>query len=99
MCERKLVEDLEGMVARWTKASQIGEFLMAVSDAFPEDERVPEVAWWLVWVSGTVRQLDPLSDPFSVPKIVEPDRLPSSDAQQGRGPTLARSAAAFRNPP
>jgi len=76
--ERKLGEDIEGMAARWTKACQIGEFLMAVSEASPEEERVPELNQWLEWASGYVRRLDPLSDPYSVPKIVEPDRLPPS---------------------
>ena len=79
--ERKLGEDLEGMAVRWTKACQIGEFLMAVSDAFPEEERIPEFTQWLEWASGYVRRLDPLNEPYSVPKIVEPDRLPTSDSR------------------
>lgn len=69
------------MEPRWTKACQVGEFLMAVSDVFPEEDRVPEVNRWLQWASGYARRLDPLSDPFSVPKIVEPERLPTLESR------------------
>ena len=54
---------------------------MAVSDVFPEEDRVPEVNRWLQWASGYARRLDPLSDPFSVPKIVEPERLPTLESR------------------
>ena len=54
---------------------------MAVSDAFPEERRVPEVTHWPDWASAYVRRLDPLGEPLTVPKIVEPDRLPTPDAR------------------
>ena len=58
-------------------------FLRAVSDVFPEEERIPEFTRWLEWASGYARQLDPLSDPYSVPNIMELalDRLPTSESR------------------
>jgi len=75
--EQKLVEDLEEMATNWDRANRIGEFLMAVGDAFPEESRSPRVTAWLDWATRYVRRLDPLSAPDSVPKLLEPDRLPN----------------------
>ena len=74
--ERKLGEDLEAMAARWNKASEIEAFLMAVDEAFPEETRRPEVSAWLEWATGYARRLDPLSDPGTVPKLLDPEQLP-----------------------
>lgn len=71
--ERRLREDLESMAAKWAKACQIGEFLMAVDEAFPEDIRSPDMTAWLDWAGAYARDLDPLGEPESVPKSVEPD--------------------------
>jgi len=71
--ERKLGEDLEKMASRWKGANQIGEFLMAVDEVFPEEIRSAELAAWMDWAAAYVLHLDPLSDPESVPKFIEPD--------------------------
>ena len=84
MYEQKLVEDLEEMANRWDRANRIGEFLMAVGDAFPEDARSPEVNAWLDWATKYVRRLDPLSEPGHVPKLLEPERLPREPATNSR---------------
>ncbi len=77
--ERKLGEDLEAMADRWNKASEIEAFIVAVGEEFPEKTRNPEVRAWLEWASGYARRLDPLSDPGSVPKLLDPEQLPRAE--------------------
>jgi len=71
--QHALVEDLDEMVARFERARAIRAFLHALEVAVPHQERTAKFAEWVEWAEARAAELDPLTDPQSVAKVVKLD--------------------------
>ena len=83
--QRALVEDLDKMVARHERASQLRAFLHALDIAVPRQERTAGFAEWVDWAEARAADLDPLTTPKSISKVVRLDfsRLTTSSLKGG----------------
>lgn len=69
---RKLGEDLEQMATKWQRARTMEAFLVAVEEQTPTELRTPQFLAWIGWARGFVSQLDPLSSPVKIAKLLTP---------------------------
>jgi len=78
-----LIKDLQEMTRNWREAREIREFLDAVRRAAPEDGRDGGLSAWLTWADVIVRELDPVSRPEAIAKILSPDLTGSHTRRPG----------------
>ncbi len=71
--EHALIADLEKQAGDWKKASALRAFLDAVDQLVPTSNRDSEFTAWLGWARGVADELDPFSDPQSIPKPLVPE--------------------------
>jgi hypothetical protein len=74
--DQALGKDMERMSSDWSKACQLGAFLAMADEALPAATRGEGEKIWFDWAQDYVWRLDPLSDPDSIPKVVDLDQLP-----------------------
>jgi hypothetical protein len=66
-----LVQDLRKMSGRWKEAEGLRQFLQAVEERIPKEQRVGDVLAWLDWAKSIADEIDPLTAIERVPKRVE----------------------------
>ncbi len=79
--QRALVEDLDKMVSRHERASKLRAFLHALDIAVPHQERTAAFAECVDWAEARAAELDPLSAPQSISKVVRLDFSKLSNQQ------------------
>jgi hypothetical protein len=79
--QHALVEDLDKMVARYERARALRAFLHAVDVGVPHQERTAKFAEWVEWAEARAAELDPLTEPQSISKVVRLDFSKLSNQQ------------------
>jgi hypothetical protein len=77
--QHALVEDLDKVVARHERAVRVRAFLRAL--AVPHQERTAAFAEWVDWAEARAAELDPLTAPQSISKVVRLDFSKLSNQQ------------------
>lgn len=75
-----LVLDLEAMTEEWRRARSIRAFLADIEARVAPGARSPGFQEWLDWARGAAENLDPISAPWKLSKVLRPDfsKLPAS---------------------
>jgi hypothetical protein len=82
--ERELARDLCEMAAAWRESRELRVFLEAVEDGIPAEIKSTEgFRAWLAWAHDYAQRRDPLRQPKTIAKVLEPEFL-----QKVLGPPL-----------
>jgi hypothetical protein len=67
-----LTKDLVGLARSWSEATAVRAFLAALGQGVPEGDRKEGFAKWFDWARQRAEEMDPLSHPEAVAKVLEP---------------------------
>ena len=67
-----LTKDLAGLARSWSEAMAVRAFLAATERRVPESERQEGFSRWLDWAKQCAEEMDPLSHPERIAKVLEP---------------------------
>jgi hypothetical protein len=81
-----LAKDLRAKATAWAEAQDVRAFVRAVADAVPPEARDATLGAWLAWADEHARSLDPLSQPNTLAKPLDPPRrTEATGASRGGG--------------
>lgn len=71
--QRAVERDLRRAAHHWAVSQQLRSFLDAVEEAVPATDRGEGFRGWLKWAEAYAHRLDPLSEPYKIAKVLDPD--------------------------
>jgi hypothetical protein len=78
-----LAKDLRAKASAWAEAQDVRAFVRAVADAVLLEARDATLGAWLAWADEHARSLDPLSQPNTVARPLDPPRPTETSASRG----------------
>jgi hypothetical protein len=70
--ERALAKDLSEMTGWWAESQRLRAFLAAVEERIPPAMKSDAYVAWVAWARRRADDMDPLSRPEGVAKVLEP---------------------------
>jgi hypothetical protein len=72
-----LAKDLVSLARAWSQATEVRAFLAATEQRVPEGDRHEGFVPWLDWAKEFAEELDPLSHPEKLAKVLQPKEPPA----------------------